>query len=94
MEIDRKHFRHVMFEDCTIAALSNDGLIYMFDRKDIVSQLNRLYESDSTGWFFNSSHDRYCAEIFTDHVIVNPSTVVAIFGMPTLFEEKENEIKK
>ena len=96
MRVDRKYYRHVMFKDCTIAALSNDGLIYVFDKVDIVHHLNRICESDKKGWFFNQSKDRYCAEKndLDDTVIVNPSMVVTIFGFPTLFEEKKNEIKK
>ena len=89
MDIDKKYFRHVMFEDCTMAALSHDGLIYLFDPVDIVSYLDRICKSDKTGWFFNSSKDRYCAEREGKYISVNPSMVVTIFGYPTLFEEKK-----
>ena len=89
MRINKKYFNWIMFEDCTIAALANDGLIYLFEPKDIVPQLNKDYENDAGGWFYNSSHDRYCAEIGADGILVNPSIVSFIFGMPVLFE-KEN----
>ena len=82
-----KYFRTVMFEDCTIAELGRDGLIYLFDPKDIVPQLNKLYENNSSGWFFNNTHDRYCAEIGADGILVNPSIVSTLFGMPVLFED-------
>ena len=77
-----------MFEDCTIAALAHDGLIYLFESKDIVPHLMNK-ESDNAGWFFNSSHDRYCAEWdwLTNYIQVNPSIVSSIFGMPVLKED-------
>ena len=85
----KKYFNWVMFEDCTIAALANDGLIYLFEPYDIVSYLNRDYEFDKDGWFYNSSHDRYCAEKGVDGILVNPSIVSLIFGMPILFEKED-----
>ena len=76
-----------MFEDCTIAALANDGLLYLFEPKDILQRLNKYYEFDNEGWFYNSSHDRYCAEKGADGILVNPSIVYFIFGMPVLSEK-------
>ena len=89
MRINKKYFNWSMFEDCTIAALANDGLIYLFEPKDIIFHLNKDYESDKDGWFYNSSHDRYCAEKGADGILVNPSIVSWIFGLPVLFEKED-----
>jgi hypothetical protein len=86
MRISKKYFHWVMFEDETIAALANDGLIYLFEPKDIVPQLNKDYDYDSGGWYYNMGHDRYCAERGADGILVNPSIVSTIFGMPVLHE--------
>ena len=84
----KKYFYRVMFNNETFALMAKDGLIYQFDHSAIVPQLNNLFESDSGGWFFNGTHDRYCAEMFTDHVIVNPSIVSQLFGEPVLIGEE------
>lgn len=78
--IERKYWKLVIFSNNLEAAISNDGLLYMFYIEDIIEHLKDLPKDDS-GWYFNSSLDRYCVEWKDDNkVTVNPSKVFEIFG--------------
>jgi hypothetical protein len=82
---EEKYYNLVMFEDTTIAALSKDGQLYLFEEAVIRPLLEGL-PKDKQGWFFNTSLDRYCAEWQGEgRIAVNPSKVYALFGMPVLF---------
>jgi len=72
----------------TIAEMAKDGLSYRFIPKDVITLLKDL-PSNSIGWFFNESRDRYCAEWYDDdYIFINPSKVVNLFGLPVLFGMK------
>ena len=85
----QKYFRTVMFQDTTIAQLSLDGQIYLFDPVDIVVYLLENHLHDESGFFFNDTKDRYCAEWVEGKakLLVNPSIVSKVFGFPVLQEE-------
>ncbi len=79
-----------MFENELLAELAKDGLLYRFDAEDVKQLLDSQYPKDKTGWFFNSTRDRYCAEWSRqgeDKIIMNPSIVFQMFGMPILRED-------
>jgi hypothetical protein len=83
---DRKAWRLVMFENETIAAITKDGLLYMFEESDIILFLEKL-PKDNQGWFFNETRDRYCAErTWENRITVNPIVVNEWFGLPVLWE--------
>jgi hypothetical protein len=85
-----KYFHNIMFADTTIAQLSNDGLIYLFESIDIVEHLSKNYPFDQMGWYFNATKDRYCAEWSgKKQILVNPSIVAFRYGMPVLSEKED-----
>lgn len=77
----------VMFADTTIAELAKDGLLYRFKPIDIMEHLSKNYVFDESGWYFNATKDRYCAEWSGKYILVNPSAVAFRFGMPVLRED-------
>lgn len=82
-----KYWMDVMFKDETIAELSVDGHLYRFKADKIVHLLDDL-PNDDTGWFFNDTKDRYCAERQEGYIIVNPAKILELFGMPVIYCNK------
>ena len=80
------YWRECMFENELIAEMSEDGQIYRFLQDQIFSHLKNLPQ-DNTGFFFNDTKDRYCAEWSAGYkyLLVNPSKVAEIFGYPIIF---------
>jgi len=73
------HDGHVL--DC---AICNDGQLYLFAFADVATIL-ATYPQDREGWFFNTTRDRYIAELCSwnkTKVAVNPSFVTKHF--PTI----------
>lgn len=70
----KQYWRECLVDD-TLCEIGSDGLLFRFRLADIVSLLKE-YPSDSLGWYFNTSRDRYIAERDGDNfVTVNPSFV-------------------
>lgn len=79
----------VNFKGGVLGELSRDGLIYRFkDSKEVrkAFKLGNLPHNES-GFYFNSSKDRYCVEIEDEFLLVNPSWVYSCLGE----SRKENE---
>jgi hypothetical protein len=85
-KMKKKYWREVTFENGVVAELSTDGHLYRFKADDIVPLLKDL-PKDKYGWYFNDTKDRYCAEwaIKEGYIVVNPSKVVVLFGMPVIW---------
>jgi hypothetical protein len=86
----KKYFIDCMFADESFAEISKDGLLYRFqDNPEVVNklELNKLdYDNINSSWFFNTSHDRHCAERNNGYILVNPSIIASTLGLPILFE--------
>lgn len=82
---EQKYWLTCMFSNGVIARVTKNGLIYKFDAVDVTSLLSGLPE-DSEGWYFNDTKDRFCAEKHKETVVVNPSKVLELLGMPVLYE--------
>ena len=87
----KKYFNPVMFSNELVAEQGNDGLLYRFEttkelKKDLTSITS--YSKSDECWYFNSSHDRMCAEYdYRDkHIMINPNIVAKLYGLPVLFE--------
>ena len=62
------------------AAVSKDGLMFMFDQKDIQDALGK-YPRGNKVWYFNESRDREIAELgYDSRVTVNPQFVYQNYG--------------
>ena len=87
----KKYFLECMFNDESFAEVGSDGLLYRFiDCPEVLKKLALIehdYDKVSKSWFFNTSHDRYCAERDNGFILVNPSIVASTIGVPVLFEE-------
>ena len=85
---DKKYWRRVMFANEIVGALSRDGLLYMFKDNDIESLLSTL-PHNSRVWYFNKSKDRECAERSGNRILVNPSMVSTLLGLPVIYVEND-----
>lgn len=86
MRIPKKYFVACLFENGIEAGVSRDGLIYIFEPKDIVGYLE-AYPRGVDGWYFNESRDRLCAEDEVGWISVNPAIVQKLIGLPIAFNE-------
>lgn len=79
-------YREVMFADESVALLSKDGLMYLFEREEAIKLL-KGHVKDSKGWYFNKTKDRLCGVVFsldTGYVCINPSIVNETLGLPVI----------
>lgn len=83
--VERKYWKLVQFENELIGAIANDGLLYMFAEEDISEVLNAVHPHNKRVWWFNESHDRECAERRGARVLVNPTVVDHLLGLPVVW---------
>ncbi len=76
---DRSYWSIVQFSNGLQCAVCGDGLLYLFEKFDIIPLLSNLPQ-DIDGWYFNETKDRYCAEWHSSgRIVVNPSKVYELF---------------
>lgn len=63
--------------DIVEGGMARDGLHYELPRtREVAKVLTVCYpDHDADGWYFNSTRDRYVAEIMADHILVNPQFI-------------------